>query len=207
MHLPPFLAGLLREHLDVHRYPYVFTGGRGGWLRRSAFRKQVRPPALAEWRETEAAASLARECGPMTFHGLRRTHKTWMAEHHTPPSMQGLPDGACPHAGSPDATSIPPSSWSPDSCVTSKRAGLPWNMRRVRRWPEHGPRRGRIGVCARTVELSGRGHRRGGPPIGTRPVSTSFRSAPARRLALRRVLPLRRVRRSSRPIDLRDRCS
>lgn len=96
VHLPPFLAGLLREHLDVHRYPYVFTGERGGWLRRSAFRKQVWLPALAECWEPEGAAGLVPGSGPMTFHGLRHTHKTWMAEHHTPPSLQDYRMGHAP---------------------------------------------------------------------------------------------------------------
>ncbi|MBR7826654.1 hypothetical protein KDK95_10100, partial [Actinospica sp. MGRD01-02] len=47
VHLPPFLATLLAEHLEEHPYPYLFTGERGGWLRRSVFRKQVWLPALA----------------------------------------------------------------------------------------------------------------------------------------------------------------
>jgi hypothetical protein len=34
--------------------------------------------------------------GAMTFHSLRHTHKTWMAEHHTPPSLQDYRMGHCP---------------------------------------------------------------------------------------------------------------
>lgn len=32
----------------------------------------------------------------MTFHQLRHTHKTWMAEHHTPPSLQDYRMGHAP---------------------------------------------------------------------------------------------------------------
>lgn len=34
--------------------------------------------------------------GAMTFHSLRHTHKTWMAEHHTPASLQDYRMGHCP---------------------------------------------------------------------------------------------------------------
>ena len=96
VHLPPFLAGLLREHLDAHPYPYVFTGERGGWLRRAVFRKQVWLPALAGEGGEPGDAGLVPGCGSMTFHGLRHTHKTWMAEHHTPPSLQNYRMGHSP---------------------------------------------------------------------------------------------------------------
>ena len=94
VHLPPFLAGLLREHLDVHPFPYVFTGERGGWLRRAVFRKQVWLPAMDGFVQSEDGLVPGR--GAMTFHWLRHTHKTWMAEHHTPPSLQDYRMGHCP---------------------------------------------------------------------------------------------------------------
>jgi len=94
VHLPPFLAGLLRGHLDCHPFPYVFTGERGGWLRRAVFRKQVWLPALDGFVQPEDGVGSGR--GAMTFHSLRHTHKTWMAEHHTPPSLQDYRMGHCP---------------------------------------------------------------------------------------------------------------
>ena len=94
VHLPPFLARLLREHLDDHQVPFVFTGERGGWLRRSVFRKQVWLPALDGFVQPEDGLRSGR--GPMTFHSLRHTHKTWMAEHHTPPSLQAYRMGHAP---------------------------------------------------------------------------------------------------------------
>ena len=96
VHIPPFLAGLLREHLDGHPFPYVFTGERGGWLRRAVFRKQVWLPALADEDETADAVDDAPRVGSLTFHGLRHTHKTWMAEHRTPPSLQDYRMGHSP---------------------------------------------------------------------------------------------------------------
>ena len=59
MYLPSFLAGLLAEHLETHPHPYVFTGTRGGWLRRGGFRKSVWLPAR-EPSESDSAA----ESGP-----------------------------------------------------------------------------------------------------------------------------------------------
>ena len=95
VHLPLFLVGLLREHLEVHPFPYVFTGERGGWLRRAVFRKQVWLPALSGIGEVEGAG-LVSGCGALTFYGLRHTHKTWMAEHRTAPSLQDYRMGHCP---------------------------------------------------------------------------------------------------------------
>jgi integrase len=94
VHLPPFLVGLLRKHLAAHPFPYVFTGERGGWLRRAVFRKQVWLPAMDGFVQPEDGVGSGR--GAMTFHSLRHTHKTWMAEHHTPPSLQDYRMGHCP---------------------------------------------------------------------------------------------------------------
>jgi hypothetical protein len=72
----------------------VFTGERGGWLRRAVFRKQVWLPALDGFVQPEDG--LGAERGAMTIHSLRYTHKTWMAEHHTPVSLQDYRMGHCP---------------------------------------------------------------------------------------------------------------
>jgi hypothetical protein len=92
VHLPPSLVGLLAEHLEAHPFPYVFCGVRGGWLRRGAFRDRVWLPAVAllEGAEGELAN------GGFTFHSLRHTHKTWMAEDDVPPSLQDYRLGHIP---------------------------------------------------------------------------------------------------------------
>lgn len=66
----------------------------GGWLRRAVFRKQVWLPALDGFVQPEDGLGSGRAA--MTFHSLRHTHKTWMAEHHTPPSLQDYRMGHCP---------------------------------------------------------------------------------------------------------------
>ncbi len=96
VHLPPFLAEMLAAHLDQHPYPYVFTGGRGGWWHRSAFRRQVWLPALAGDPGHVDAARGQTLLGSMTFHGLRHSHKTWMAELHTSASLQDYRLGHLP---------------------------------------------------------------------------------------------------------------
>lgn len=87
VHLPPFLAGMLAEHLESHPFPHVFTGSRGGWLRRGTFRKSLWLPALAGLGAGDGVPHELAEAG-FTFHGLRHTHKTWMAEDGVPPSLQ-----------------------------------------------------------------------------------------------------------------------
>jgi integrase len=87
VHLPPFLVGMLAAHLDRHPFPYLFTGPRGGWLRRGTFRKGVWLPALADLETVDGTPHELVEAG-FTFHGLRHTHKTWMAEDDVPPSLQ-----------------------------------------------------------------------------------------------------------------------
>lgn len=96
VHLPPFLAMLLGEHLETHPGPHVFTGARGGWLWRGVFRKNIWLPALAGDEQHPDPARHTPIAEGMTFHGLRHTHKTWMAEHHTPESLQDYRMGHSP---------------------------------------------------------------------------------------------------------------
>jgi len=69
--LPPHLLPVLGEHLDrwVERSPdaLVFTGDKGGWLRRSQWNSR--------WREARAAVGLPH----LAFHDLRHTGNTLAA--------------------------------------------------------------------------------------------------------------------------------
>ncbi|WP_263249604.1 tyrosine-type recombinase/integrase [Saccharopolyspora rosea] len=76
VHLPPFLAALLREHAADQPHAFVFTGPRGGLLRRSNFSRRVWHPAVAG-DTTRGWAPLQPE---LDFHGLRHTHKSWLDE-------------------------------------------------------------------------------------------------------------------------------
>jgi len=78
VHLPPFLTTLLRNHAadqDAHQN-FVFTGPRGGLLRRSNFNRRVWQPAVAG-DPTHGWTPLQPQ---LDFHGLRHTHKSWMDE-------------------------------------------------------------------------------------------------------------------------------
>src|SRR4029079_12785910 len=44
--IPPFLIGVLRKVLDGHDGEQVFTGERGGLLRRSTFNRRMWQPAV-----------------------------------------------------------------------------------------------------------------------------------------------------------------
>jgi hypothetical protein len=46
IHLPPFLIAKLRALLDSHDNDVVFTGARGGLLRRSSMSRRVFAPAV-----------------------------------------------------------------------------------------------------------------------------------------------------------------
>lgn len=78
VYLPCFLTDLLRDHAADQGYPqdFVFTGPRGGLLRRSNFNRRVWQPAVAG-DTTRGWAPLQPE---LDFHGLRHTHKSWMEE-------------------------------------------------------------------------------------------------------------------------------
>ncbi|WP_243791770.1 site-specific integrase [Saccharopolyspora gloriosae] len=76
VHLPPFLAELLREHATTQFHDHVFTGARDGLLRRSNFNRRIWRPAVAGqasrgWRPLQPG---------LDFHGLRHTQKSWLSE-------------------------------------------------------------------------------------------------------------------------------
>jgi hypothetical protein len=73
--LPPFLVDLLRKHLIHHKNQFVFTAPHGGWLRRRDFNRRVFKPAV----EGDLKRGLAPIRPGLTFHGLRHSHKTWLA--------------------------------------------------------------------------------------------------------------------------------
>ncbi|MBE1463814.1 integrase [Kibdelosporangium phytohabitans] len=84
VHLPPFLAALLREHLDNHDHRFVFTGADGGLLRRSNFRNRVWLPAV----EGSKTRGLSPLFPGLHFHDLRHTQKTWLIEDGVPEVAQ-----------------------------------------------------------------------------------------------------------------------
>ena len=87
--LPPFLVALLREHLDNTDGIPVFTGPKGGWLRRSNVdRRILRPAADGSLRLPRAAVRLEPVRPGLTFHGLRRSHKTWLIADGVPEIAQ-----------------------------------------------------------------------------------------------------------------------
>ncbi len=87
--LPPFLIALLREHLDRTDGVPVFTGPRGGWLRRSNIdRRIVRPAADGTVHLPGASLRLAPVRPGLTFHGLRHSHKTWLIADGVPEIAQ-----------------------------------------------------------------------------------------------------------------------
>lgn len=101
VHLPPFLAGVLRSAREEAAGPYVFTGRDGVWLRRSNFRRRHWDPAV---NGDPGHRDRGRRDGlvpGLTFHGLRHSHKVWMMEDdvrgfvqdrrlgHVPPGMTG----------------------------------------------------------------------------------------------------------------------
>lgn len=84
IHLPPFLVELLREHRSHQLHDHVFTGVRGGLLRRANFRSRFWRPAVAGHKQRGWAALQPN----LTFHGLRHTHKTWLNEDHVDKALQ-----------------------------------------------------------------------------------------------------------------------
>lgn len=76
IHLPAFLADLLRQHQQRQHHEHVFTAADDTLLRRSNFRRRIWIPAVA--------GDTKRGWEPilpgLTFHGLRHTHRTWLTE-------------------------------------------------------------------------------------------------------------------------------
>jgi integrase len=84
IHLPPFLIAKLKTLLDSHDHDLVFTGARGGVLRRSAMSRRVFAPAV----NGDRRANLPPVIAGMHFHDLRHTHKTWLIEDDIPEVAQ-----------------------------------------------------------------------------------------------------------------------
>jgi integrase len=79
IHIPPFLIDLLRDHLASHDQEQVFTGERGGLLRRSTFSRRMWQPAVNGNPPVLPG---------MHLHDLRHTHKTWLIEADIPEVAQ-----------------------------------------------------------------------------------------------------------------------
>jgi integrase len=84
IHLPPFLIALLRHLLDSHDHDQIFSGARGGLLRRSAMSRRVFGPAV----NGNPRHGLPPIIAGMHFHDLRHTHKTWLIEDDIPEIAQ-----------------------------------------------------------------------------------------------------------------------
>ena len=87
--LPPFLTGLLQEHLTATDGIPVFSGPHGGWLRRSNLDRRVLRPATDGTRHLSQPRVLLDPVRPrLTFHGLRHSHKTWLIADGVPEIAQ-----------------------------------------------------------------------------------------------------------------------
>jgi integrase len=84
IHLPPFLITLLRQVLNGHDHEQVFTGTRGGYLRRSNFNRRTWTPAV----DGDPNRGIPPVIAGMHFHDLRHTHKTWLIEDDIPEIAQ-----------------------------------------------------------------------------------------------------------------------
>jgi integrase len=82
--LPPFLTGLLREHLATTHTQFVFTTRTGCPIRRSTFDRRVFRPAV----DGHVRRGLPAVRPGLTFHGLRHSHKTWLIAEHIPEIAQ-----------------------------------------------------------------------------------------------------------------------
>jgi integrase len=87
--LPPFLIALLREHLERTDGIPVFSGPKGGWLRRSNVdRRVLRPAADGTLELPRSRVRLAPVQPGLTFHGLRHSQKAWLIADGVPEIAQ-----------------------------------------------------------------------------------------------------------------------
>jgi integrase len=82
--IPEFLIDLLQDLLHSHDEEQLFTGERGGFLRRSTFNRRMWQPAVNGNARRGRPAVLP----GMHFHDLRHTHKTWLIEEDIPEVAQ-----------------------------------------------------------------------------------------------------------------------
>ena len=83
--VPPFLARLLRYHLDDWPHPFVFCTPNGKWWRRGNWGKQLRPAADGRPERKKRRGVSYREgwepiAPGMTMRDLRHTHDTYQAQ-------------------------------------------------------------------------------------------------------------------------------
>jgi hypothetical protein len=124
--LPSFLIDLLREHVDPTEGVPVFSGPAGGWLRRSNLDRQVmRPAADGAMQLPTARVRLAPVQPGLTFHGLRRSHKTWRIADGVPEIARPAGSGTTSRTGSSRPTPTSPPRSSSASSTVSRRGGTP----------------------------------------------------------------------------------
>ncbi|MFE9337699.1 hypothetical protein [Streptomyces sp. NPDC007063] len=83
--LPPFLAQLLREHLDGWPHEFVFTTLNGKWWWRSYWHKVLRPAADGRDARPKARGTAVKEAWApimpgLTMRDLRHTHDSWQEQ-------------------------------------------------------------------------------------------------------------------------------
>jgi hypothetical protein len=74
------LNSALCNHLDELTGELVFTGSKGGMLRRSTFGRDVWRPACDGRAKTQRRPAIAAGCPGLTPHGMRHGNDTWLAE-------------------------------------------------------------------------------------------------------------------------------
>lgn len=92
--VPPFLEGLLREHLERTSYPYIFTTRSGAFWRRGNFGRQVMKPVSGGRKGLGKVRGHAEreEWEPimpgLTMRAMRHTHDTYQAQIGVKPILE-----------------------------------------------------------------------------------------------------------------------
>lgn len=80
---------LVSDQVESHRYPCVFVGSDGTFLRRSNFsRRAMRPAADGTNHLPRPRIAVPPAAPQLTFHGFRHSHKTWLIADHIPDVAQ-----------------------------------------------------------------------------------------------------------------------
>lgn len=92
--VPPFLEGLLRDHMARTGYPYLFTTRAGGFWRRGNFGRQVMKPVSGGREALPAVRGHAEREGwepimsGLTMRAMRHTHDTYQAQIGVKPILE-----------------------------------------------------------------------------------------------------------------------
>ncbi|WP_329308416.1 hypothetical protein [Streptomyces microflavus] len=99
--VPPFLAALLREHIESWPSDHPFTTPDGSWWRRGNFGRVLRPAAdgrdaIAKKRGFAGRAGWKPIAEGFTMRGARHTHDTWMKDDRVDRALRFLTMGWVP---------------------------------------------------------------------------------------------------------------